>query len=55
VERIHTDKTGENKCELNVREQLWGNEEWTIQRNWQHWVLKTQEEDKQTKNTAKYV
>jgi hypothetical protein len=24
-----------------------GNEEWTIQRNWQHWVYKTQDEDKQ--------
>jgi hypothetical protein len=24
-----------------------GNEEWTIQRNWQHWVHKTHDEDKQ--------
>jgi hypothetical protein len=25
------------------------NQEWTIQRNWQHWVHKTQDEDKQSK------
>ena len=25
------------------------NPEWTIQRNWQHWVYKTQDEDKQNK------
>ena len=27
--------------------QLSGNEDWTIQRNWQHLVHKTQDEDKQ--------
>ena len=27
---------------------LLGNEDWTIQRNWQHLVHKTQDEDKQT-------
>ena len=26
-----------------------GNQEWTIQRNWQHWAHKTQDEDKQSK------
>jgi hypothetical protein len=26
---------------------LRGNEEWTIQRKWQHWVNRTQDEDKQ--------
>ena len=26
----------------NVRENRRGNQEWTIQRNWQHWVHKTQ-------------
>jgi hypothetical protein len=26
-----------------------GNQEWTIQRNWQHWVHKTQGKDKQNK------
>ena len=35
-------------CKLNVREQIWGNQEWTIQRNWQNLVIKTQDEDKQT-------
>ena len=24
-----------------------GNQEWTIQRHWQHWAHKTQDEDKQ--------
>ena len=24
-----------------------GKQEWTIQRNWQHWTHKTQDEDKQ--------
>ena len=35
---------------VNVRENRRGNQEWTIQRNWQHWVHKTQEVDNQTKN-----
>ena len=26
-----------------------GNQQWTIQRNWQHWVHKTPDEDKQNK------
>ena len=26
-----------------------GNQEWTIQRNWQHWANKIQSEDKQSK------
>jgi hypothetical protein len=25
------------------------NKEWTIQKHWQHWVSKTQDEDKQNK------
>ena len=28
-----------------------GNQEWTIQRNWQHWSHKTLNEDKQSKYT----
>jgi hypothetical protein len=32
--------------QINVRENRGGNQEWTIQRHWQHWVRKTQ--DKQT-------
>ena len=31
-----------------VGENRRGNQEWTIQRNWQHWVQKTQDEDKQS-------
>ena len=30
--------------QINVRENLWGNQEWTIQRHWQHWTHKTQNE-----------
>jgi hypothetical protein len=33
------------------RKQKGGNEEWAIQRNWQHRVHKTQDEDKQNKKT----
>jgi hypothetical protein len=29
------------------RRRLRGNQEWTIQRDWQHWLHKTQDEDKQ--------
>jgi hypothetical protein len=28
------------------------NQEWTIQRHWQNWVDKTQNEDKQSKRTT---
>ena len=35
--------------QINVRENRGGNQEWTIQRNWQHRVHKTQNEDKQNK------
>jgi outer membrane receptor for monomeric catechols len=31
------------------------NQKWTIKRNWQHWVLETQYEDKQSKVKAQYV
>jgi hypothetical protein len=34
--------------QINVRKYRWGNQEWTIQRNWQHWVRKIQDEEKQT-------
>jgi hypothetical protein len=30
-----------------------GNQEWTIQRNWQHWEHKTQGEDKQNKGQSR--
>jgi len=31
------------------------NQKWIIQRNWQHRVHKTLDEDKQNKNTTQYV
>jgi hypothetical protein len=31
------------------------NQEWTIQRYWQHWAHTIQDEDKQNKNTTQYV
>ena len=36
--------------QINVREHRRGNQEWTIQRKYQYWVHKTQNEDKQNKN-----
>ena len=36
-----------NKCQKNRR----GNQEWTIQRNWKHWVHKTEDDGKQSKKT----
>ena len=32
---------------VKVRENRSANQEWTIQRHWQHWVHMTQDEDKQ--------
>ena len=32
--------------QINIRENRRGNQEWTIQRNWQHWVHKIQDQDK---------
>jgi hypothetical protein len=37
----------------NVRKNRGGNQNWTIQRNWQHCVHKTQDEEKQ-KNIHNY-
>ena len=36
---LGTQETGQ----INVRENRSGNQEWTIQRHWQHWVHKTQD------------
>ena len=44
-----------NTLRRNVRENRRGNQQWTIQRNWQHWVHKTQDEDKQIKNTTQHA
>jgi hypothetical protein len=36
--------------QINVKENRWDNQEWTIQRKcMQHWVHKTQDKDKQSK------
>ena len=35
---------------LNVRENLRSSEEWTMQRHWQYWAHKTQDDDKQNKS-----
>jgi len=40
---------------INIRENRRGNQQWTIQRNWQHWVHKTQDEDKLIKNTTQHT
>ena len=37
---------------LNVGEHRKNNQEWKIQRHWQHWAHKSQDEDNQTKNKA---
>ena len=36
---------------INVRENRMDNQEWTIQKQWQHCALKTQDENKQTTKT----
>ena len=36
---------------IHVRENQSGNQNWTIQRNWQHWVHNTQDKGKQNKQT----
>jgi hypothetical protein len=35
---------------LSFRENRRGNQDWTIQRHWQHWIHKTQDDDKQNKH-----
>ena len=40
--------------EINVREKRSGNQQWTIQRHWQHWAHKAQDEDK-LKNTTQRI
>jgi len=42
----------ESSAWINLRENRWGNQEWTIQRHWHNWVYQTQNEDKQNKNTT---
>jgi hypothetical protein len=42
---LGTQDTG--RKQLNVRENRRGFQEWRIQRHWQHWVHKAQDENKQ--------
>ena len=44
-----------HNLQINARETRRGNQEWTIQRNWQHWGHQTQNENKQSKNTTQYL
>jgi hypothetical protein len=37
---------------INVRENRRDNQEWLIQKNWQHWIHKTHDQDKHNKNTT---
>ena len=37
---------------IHIREEQRGNQEWTIYRQWQHWVHKTQDEDKEMKHNS---
>jgi hypothetical protein len=47
---LYTGLFGVHKPSLiNVKENRRDNQKWTIQRNWQHWVYKTQHENKQNK------
>ena len=47
---LGTQDTGRRQTQqINVSENQRGNQEWTIQRDWQHWVHKTQDEEKQNK------
>ena len=51
---LGTQDTGRRQTkQINVRENRRGNQEWTIQRNYQHWVHKTQDEDQQNKKTRR--
>ena len=47
-------QTQDKAKQINVRENRRGNQEWTIQRHWQHWINKTQGEGKhsETQNTT---
>ena len=40
---------------INVRENRRGIQQWSIRRNWQHRVHKTQDEGKQIKNTTQHA
>jgi hypothetical protein len=45
---LHTSKDEEDNYMCHYREPK-GHQDWKIQRNWQHWVHKSQDENKQNK------
>ena len=47
----HVDIFVEHEHDINVREIRRGNQEWKIQRHWQHCAHKTQDEDKRNTKT----
>ena len=50
LETLGTQDTGRRHTkQINVRVNQRGSQEWTIQRNWKHWVHKTQDEGTQNK------
>jgi hypothetical protein len=54
LETLGTQDTGRRQTkQINIRENRRGNQEWTTQRNYQHWVHKTQDEDQQNKKTRR--
>ena len=53
LETLGTQDTGRRQTKkINVRENRRGNEEWTIQRHWQHRVHKTQDKNKKYKKNT---
>ena len=47
---LGTQETGQRQTkQINISENRKSNQEWTIQRKWQHCVHKTQDKDKQNK------
>ena len=46
---VHKDTGQRQTKQINVSENRRSNQEWTIQRKWQHCVHKTQDKDKQNK------
>jgi hypothetical protein len=42
TEKLTTMET-QDTGQINVRENRRGNQEWTVQRNWQHWIHQTQD------------
>lgn len=50
MRRKNNNKVFKSCWQINIRENRRGNQEWTIRRNWHHWLYKTQDEYKKTKD-----